>query len=97
MARTPHKVKNTAKKARDGTASVTKKKPAPGAASEPSRAVAKLLKRQVTAKHLVTTAGLRRAACRAGIQCISKSCIEELLQLVDKKAEECLLQARNNA
>ena len=43
------------------------------------------------------SAALRRAACRAGIRCISKGCLEELMKLFDAKADECLLQARNNA
>ena len=80
------------------------------------RSVAKLLKQEVTHRHLgkvknilvyapefysfsnsVTRAALKRAACRAGIRCIAKECLDELLKMFDATAHECLLQARNNA
>ena len=59
--------------------------------------VENLLKKDVTHRHLVTRAALRRAACRAGIRCMSKGCFDELIKIFDSKAEDCLLQARNNA
>ena len=48
-------------------------------------------------QHLLTRAGLRRAATRAGIRCMSKGCLDELMNMFDSVADECLLQARNNA
>ena len=100
MPRTPHKQHRKPQKIPrpSGGAklkkktSESKKKEAPVSAS-----VVKLLAEPVTNKHLVTRAALRRAACRAGIRCISKDCIDALMVRFDETANECLLQARNNA
>ena len=98
MPRTPHKQRKPQKIPRPAADKV-KKKAAEGKVKqiEVSASVAKLLSEPVPNKHLVTRAALRRAACRAGIRCISKDCIDALMELFDKTANECLLQARNNA
>ena len=101
MARTPKsKVKAcrpNAYQADQKKAAKAKVKQTKQASNKQSPNVAKLMKEEVTNKHLVTRAALRRAACRAGIRCMSKGCFDELMAIFDKKAEDCLLQARNNA
>lgn len=99
MPRTPHRAPSKPKKApgssKPDKAKAGKKKKV--VSSKPPAAVQKLLDEPLKSRHLVTRAALKRAACRAGIRCISKECIESLVKLFDDKADECLLHAKNNA
>lgn len=97
MPRTPHKVSSKPKKQQPAPGKVkSKKKSVPQPKALPP-AVQKLIDQPLTKKHLVTRTALRRAACRAGIRCMAKECLDQLVNMFDKKANDCLLQAKNNA
>ena len=102
-----NKVDAKAKKVRDPTKKKKKKvvvlktvlpvESKPEEAQKKRAPVQKELEKEDTKLGLVTRAGIRRCATRAGIRCIQRSTVSKVKDIIEEIGQELMLRARSNA